>query len=321
VKWAEIEVCCAPESVDAVSELLVAAGCGGTAVREEGRSGVQSDTLRAGRSSEAPPSPLHPLTPSPLHPCRVLGYLPVDDRLEASLAMLRERLQALPRYGLPVEEGLTLRTVQDQDWESAWKQYFKPLRVGRRMVVKPSWEEYAARPEDLVLELDPGMAFGTGAHPTTQLCLETLEEVVRPGDRVLDFGTGSGILAIAAARLGAQLVIGLDIDPVAAGAAELNVTGNCLRDRVRILGGDLDSLPPGQTFDGIVANILAGVILDAAPGLASRCRVGGWLVTSGIIEHRAQAVADELYACGFLDIETRRRGEWVALTARRGPDP
>ena len=112
---------------------------------------------------------------------------------------------------------MTLRTVQDQDWESAWKQFFKPLRVGRRLVVKPSWEEYAPRPDDLVLELDPGMAFGTGAHPTTQLCLEVLEDVVRPGERVLDFGTGSGILALAAARLGAGPVVGLDIDPVKAG--------------------------------------------------------------------------------------------------------
>jgi ribosomal protein L11 methyltransferase len=252
-------------------------------------------------------------------PYRVLGYLPVDDRLEGSLAELRARLRELPRLGLVVEDGLTLRTVQDQDWESAWTHYFKPLRVGRRLVVKPSWEEYAARPGDLVLELDPGMAFGTGAHPTTQLCLEALEDVLRPGQRVLDFGTGSGILALAAARLGAAAVVGLDIDPVAAAAADLNVTGNRLRDRVRIQGGDLDALPAADTFDGVVANTLAGVILDYAAGLAVRCRPGGWLVASGVIDHRAETVGEGLRECGFRDIETRRRGEWVALVARRGP--
>jgi ribosomal protein L11 methyltransferase len=115
--------------------------------------------------------------------------------------------------------------------------------------------------------------------------------------------------------------VGLDIDPVAAAAADLNVTGNGLRDRVRIQGGDLEALPASATFDGVVANILAGVILDYAESLAARCRPGGWLVTSGIIDHRADAVAEGLRACGFAEIETRRRGEWVVLLARRGPRP
>jgi ribosomal protein L11 methyltransferase len=138
---------------------------------------------------------------------------------------------------------------------------------------------------------------------------------------VLDFGTGSGILAIAAARLGAAEVVGLDIDPVAAAAADLNVTGNRLRDQVRIHGGDLAALPADLTFGGIVVNILAGVILDYAEALAARCRPGGWLVTSGIIDHRADAVATALRQCGFSEIETRRRGDWVALLARRESRP
>src|SRR5205807_8503577 len=272
VKWAEIEVRCAPESEDPVSALLLAVGCGGTAVQGDGRG--DGETGDFSPPPPVSPSPRLPVPPSPRLPVRVLGYLPVDDRLAGSLAALRERLRALPRFGLAVEDGVTLRTVQDQDWESAWKQFFKPLRVGRRLVVKPSWEEYLPRPGDLVLELDPGMAFGTGAHPTTQLCLEVLEDVVRPGERVLDFGTGSGILALAAARLGAGEVVGLDVDPVAAAAADLNVTGNGLRGRVRIQGGDLDALPAGDSFDGIVANFLAGVIPDSAYSLAARCLPG-----------------------------------------------
>jgi ribosomal protein L11 methyltransferase len=304
MKWAEITLRCAPASVDAVTALLTTLGCGGAAIQDSG---------------DNQGTPVHSVTPSPDHPIRVIGYLPVDDRLEATLGELKERLRELPRFGLPVDEEISLRTVQDQDWESAWKAYFKPLRVGRRFVVKPSWEAYAPRPDDLVLELDPGMAFGTGAHPTTQLCLEALEETVRPGERVLDFGTGSGILAVAAARLGAT-VVGVDNDPVAASAADLNVTVNHLRDRVRILGGDLETLPAGDRFDGIVANILAGVILDYADGLAARCCPGGWLIASGIVDHRAESVANGLRARGFGDMETRRRGEWVALIARRGPD-
>jgi ribosomal protein L11 methyltransferase len=312
MKWAEITLRCAPASVDAVTALLTTLGCGGTVVREESNAVTESE-LRAADSDD------HVITSSHHHIISVLGYLPVDDRLEAALAELKERLRELPRFDLPVDEEIRLRTVQDQDWESAWKAYFKPLRVGRRFVVKPSWEAYAPRPDDLVLELDPGMAFGTGAHPTTQLCLEALEEAVQPGERVLDFGTGSGILAVAAARLGAT-VVGVDNDPVAASAADLNVTANHLRDRVRILGGDLSALPAEDRFDGIVANILAGVILDYAGDLAARCRPGGWLIASGIVDHRAESVAQGLRERGFRDLETRRRGEWVALLARRGPD-
>jgi ribosomal protein L11 methyltransferase len=306
VKWAEITIRCSPDSTDAVSAALTDVGCGGTAIRDGGPD----------NSGEAAETRLPAAGGIPHGQASVTGYLPVDDRLEGRLQELRERLGDLPRFGLPVEEGITLRTVQDQDWESAWKAYFKPLHVGRRFVVKPTWEEYAARPGDLVLELDPGMAFGTGAHPTTQLCLEALEDVVQSGERVLDFGTGSGILALAAARLGAT-VIGLDIDPIAASAADLNVTANHLRDCVRIQGGDLEALSPDDRFDGIVANILAGVILDYAEGLAERCRPGGWLVASGIIDHRADAVVAGLQAAGFTDARRLCRGEWVALVARR----
>jgi ribosomal protein L11 methyltransferase len=294
VKWAQIEIRCASTSVDAVSALLISLGCGGSAVREDGPAGAVASPSWA----------------------TVVGYLPVDDRLESVLGELRERLGELPRFGLEVEDGLTLRTVQDQDWESAWKTFFKPLRVGRRFVIKPSWEEYSPRPEDVVLELDPGMAFGTGAHPTTQLCLEALEESVHPGERVLDFGTGSGILALAAARMGAS-VLALDIDPVAAAAAELNVTANHLREEVRVQGGGLEALAPGDCFDGIVANILAGVILDHAEDLAARCRPGGWLIASGIINHRADAVAAGLAEHGFSGQQVRHRGEWIAILARR----
>jgi ribosomal protein L11 methyltransferase len=202
------------------------------------------------------------------------------------------------------------RPLREEDWATAWKAFYKPFRVGRRLVVRPSWEPYAAAPDDCVLELDPGMAFGTGEHPTTRLCLEALEERVRPGDRVLDWGTGSGILAIAAVKLGATWVDARDHDPVAVAAARENARRNEVADRVLVERGDLPGAAP---YDGVVANILAGPILAAAPRLRRLTRPGGWLIASGLTDARVAAVARALQDAGFSPPLTRAAGEWRAL--------
>src|ERR1051325_5172253 len=176
MRWAEMTVECAPESVEAVSYAFLQAGCGGV--------------MMTGTD-----------------PVKIQGSLPVTDELTGRMDALRAHLDRLPEFGLPgLCDGMTVRYAEDEDWANAWKQYFKPLHIGRRLVVKPSWEYYSPQGEDLVLELDPGMAFGTGGHPTTQLCLFALEERVTPGMAVADIGTGSGILSLAAAKLGAATV-------------------------------------------------------------------------------------------------------------------
>jgi ribosomal protein L11 methyltransferase len=240
----------------------------------------------------------------------VNGYLPVDDRLENTLLRLREALKDAPG----VRPELTIRFVAEEDWANAWKQFFKPQRIGERFVVKPTWEEWTPAPNDVVIQIDPGMAFGTGLHATTRLCLRALEEQVRPGMTVADVGTGSGILAVGAALLGAGRVDAVDNDPVAVRVAQENVDVNAVGDRVTVAEA---SAPPAGAFDIVVANILADVILGMASALFAATVPSGLLITSGIIEHRAEDVRRGLSAMGFTIEQTATDGEWVAVLARR----
>jgi ribosomal protein L11 methyltransferase len=216
-----------------------------------------------------------------------------------------------------------IRSLREEDWAHAWKKFYKPLRVGQRVVLKPSWEEFAAEPDDIVVELDPGMAFGTGLHPTTRLCIAALEEVVRPGDAVLDLGTGSGVLAIVAHKLGAIQVLAADIDPI---AVEVT-TENAGRNDVPVgdvLDVRLGSVPAGmpQRFQVIVANILAEVLaklFDAEygyPPLAEPLAPGGTMILSGIIDFRTDIVVDAAQRHGFQVVERKQEGDWVALVVR-----
>ena len=280
MRWAELQIEAGVGASDAVGFALEQAGCQGFAVL---------DTAQ-------PPS--------------VAGYLPVDDRLETRLEMLKNALAALPSYGV---EGagidITLRYVEEADWANAWKAFYKPMRVGRRLLVTPPWESPQLAPDDIPLIIDPGMAFGTGSHPTTQLCLEALEDVVRSGYAVADIGTGSGILAIAASKLGAAPVVATDIDPLAVKIAHENAQINGANVQVQ------EPLPQG-VYDVVVANILADVVVGLSQTLASL--TGGTLIASGIIDTRAEDVRATLQSVGFDAIEMRNSGEWVALICRRG---
>lgn len=246
-------------------------------------------------------------------PHAVTGYLPVDDRLENSLLTLREALDNTPELAA-LNRELTIRFLNEEDWANAWKEFFKPQRVGKRIIIKPTWEEYTPEPNDLILLLDPGMAFGTGHHSTTRLCLCALEDVVTPGVSVADVGTGSGILAIGAIRLGASHIQATDNDPLAVRIAQENVTTNQMQDRIAVSEA---SLPPAGTFDIVVANILADVILGMADSLFAATQPRGNLIASGIISHRADDVRTGLTAVGYTIQETRTEGDWVAILATR----
>ena len=222
------------------------------------------------------------------------------------------------------------RQIEDGLWRlsliypiPAWKKFYKPLRVGHHVVLKPSWEEFVAQPGDLIVELDPGMAFGTGLHPTTRLCIAALEEVVQPGDTVLDVGTGSGVLSIVAAKLGATSILATDIDPIAVQVTHENVAINGLTvgDAFQIRQ---ESIPAGLAghFQLIVANILAEVIVglfDSKYGnvpLAEPLAPGGTMILSGIIDEKAPMVIEAAARYGLHLVERKQESDWVALIMR-----
>ena len=282
MRWTEIQIDTEPNAVDAVGAALYAVGCGGFEVRD----------------SATPPA--------------VAGYLPVDDRLEGRLEELQTALAKLPDFGvIGAGTELTLKYVEEADWANAWKAFYKPFRVGRRLIVTPPWESPELAPDDIPLVIDPGMAFGTGSHPTTQLCLTALEDYVQPGQSVADVGTGSGILAIAAAKLGASPVAANDNDTLAVRIAGENAAANHVTVAVT------EALPLG-TYHILVANILADVIIGLADELISRLKPGGLLIASGIIDTREADVQNALQALSLFHVETRRQGEWVALVFRQG---
>ncbi len=211
------------------------------------------------------------------------------------------------------------RQVAEEDWAEAWKKYYTILHVGQHLVIKPSWLEYVPTHGDIVIELDPGMAFGTGLHPTTRLCLAALEERMTPGARVLDVGTGSGILSIAAARLGASEIVALDTDPIAVETATRNVAISHVTHLVRVQRGSVELAQNSPRFDLICVNILAEVIAEMAPSLAKVLKPGGILIASGILDYKADDVVDAFLATGIRVIEKKAEEDWVAVVGIRDP--
>jgi ribosomal protein L11 methyltransferase len=248
-------------------------------------------------------------------PVVVRAYLPADDQLQATKRRIEEALWHLGQIR-PIPAP-TFRPVAEEDWAEAWKERLDVLRIGQHVVIRPSWREYVPEPEDVVVQLDPGMAFGTGLHPTTQMCLAALEELTRPETTVLDLGTGSGILAIAAARLGAGRVLAVDNDPVAVKTARGNVVSNGVQGTVSVVYGSLADVP--GSYDLVVVNILARVIVEMMQeGLANRVRPGGRLITAGIIADQEPEVVAALEQKRLALVERRQTGDWVCLVAEQG---
>jgi ribosomal protein L11 methyltransferase len=247
-------------------------------------------------------------------PVIVRAYLPTDDRLRANKRRIEEALYHLDRIR-PVSVP-SFRPVAEEDWVEAWKERLNVLRIGRRIVVRPSWRDYAPEPGEIVIRLDPGMAFGTGLHPTTQMCLAALEELIRPEAAVLDLGTGSGILAIAAAKLGAGRVLAVDQDPLAVKTARGNLVTNGVQEIVSVMEGSLEGV--SESYDLVVVNILAKVIVEMMQeGLAARLRSGGRLIATGIIADQESDVVAALEQGGLTAIERQQREDWVCLVASK----
>lgn len=245
----------------------------------------------------------------------VKAYFAEEDNIQDVLAYVNERLEELKEMGLDLGEAkVEHEKMHEEDWANTWKQYYKPSKVGEKIVVKPIWEEYEAKENELVVDLDPGMAFGTGTHETTRMCIQALERYVKEESTVFDVGCGSGILAIAAAKLGAKLAVGVDLDPVAVESSIENVGYNNLSN-IEILHGNLVEVIDGKA-DIVVANILAEIICILTDDVKRVLKDGGIFITSGIIHDRVEMVCEKLEATGFEVIEKNRDGEWNCIVAK-----
>lgn len=251
-------------------------------------------------------------------------YFPRDDSLPLKLSIIRSYLQSLKAMGLEVGQALVeARLWEDPGWTTKWKEHFRPIRVGRHLVVKPSWQSYPAREGDLIIEIDPGMAFGTGAHPTTKMCLELLEEAMEhmsgivscgrgaSSFTVLDLGTGSGILAIAAAKLGAGKVLALDVDPQACLTARQNARLNGVEDYILVEEGSLkEGMGP---FALILANLSAKDLVSVLPSLKSGVLPSGWLILSGLLAEQSASFLQLLVAEGLRIVRERIEESWLTF--------
>jgi ribosomal protein L11 methyltransferase len=302
-QWLELAVEADIEAVEAVSEILARVAPGGTSVEpgfelvEDGL-GARIDTSR---------------------PATIRAYVPARDQTAAdrAVAQVTEALGHLQAFGLRPIGDLRTSVVDEADWAEAWKAHFHVLRLGRRLVIKPSWRRHARQGDEVVIDLDPGMAFGTGLHPTTRLCLEALEARADSGPlgRTLDVGCGSGILSIAAVKLGATRAIGVDIDPIAIEATLANARHNRVGKRVRAREG---SIPSGDgPFDLVLANLIAGLLVELAEPLAAELAPGGTLIASGIFVDREPEVRRALEGTRLRITGRRDETDWVALEAVR----
>jgi ribosomal protein L11 methyltransferase len=295
-QWLELATLVEPEAVESVSEAFATHGQG-VAIEQVVNSSRDGDVVDLPADA----------------PVLVKTYLPLlDPATPQRRASLEHAVWALGR--LRQVGALQTRTLREEDWANAWKEYFFVHRVGERTVIVPSWREreYQPRPDDVVLLLDPGMAFGTGLHPTTRLCLRAAEELVVAGQRVLDVGAGSGILSIAGARLGAAYVEAVELDPVAAAVCADNVQRNGVADRVHVRQGSLEN-PPAETFDLLLANITIRTLLELEHMLALLLRPGGTAVLSGVLAERAGELVEAFVAGGWQHLRTDQEQDWVAV--------
>jgi ribosomal protein L11 methyltransferase len=310
--WVELSVAADIEAVEAVSEILTRYAPGGTSV--EPGFGLTDEGLGA----------IVDVT----KPAIVRAYLPGIDpaAVEAAIAEAGTALGHLQAFGLRPIGELQTRLVREADWAEAWKSHFPVLRIGRRVVIRPTWRRHRKLPDDVVLSLDPGMAFGTGLHPTTRLCLAALETLADEGlvvsgsarggaARVIDVGCGSGILAIAAGKLGAGELLGVDTDPIAVEATMANARLNGQARRLRVRRG---SVPSGERpFDLVLANLIASLLVMLAEPLRDELVPGGRILASGIFRDRERDVRTAFEAVGLTVIRRWAEEDWVALEAVR----
>ncbi|WP_202080697.1 50S ribosomal protein L11 methyltransferase [Caldalkalibacillus salinus] len=313
MKWSEISIHTTQEAIEPVANILHEAGASGVVIEDPevlGRDLTQNNDF----------GELYQLNPEdyPKEGVIVKGYLPMNSFLGETVEEIKTELNNLLLHNINLGLGtVSLAEVYEEDWAHAWKKYYKPSQITDRVTISPSWEDYSPLSDDeIVIELDPGMAFGTGTHPTTVLCIQAIEKILQPGDEVIDVGCGSGVLSIAAAKLGAKKGLALDLDDVAVKVTRDNVKVNGVSDIIEVKQNNLlDHID--QQANLVVANILAEVILRFVPDAYRVVQPGGHFITSGIIAHKQEEVKKAMISQGFNIVETLHINEWVAFIAKK----
>ncbi len=310
-RWTELTVSTTSQGAEIVAQALVDCGSYGASISD--RADIDSIQRPEGYWDMIDPSVYDGLGEG----AKVTGYFRQDASFADNLSALGKKLDELKSMdiaGIDLGElSVSSNDIGESDWVNCWKKFYKPTPVGERLVIKPSWEEYAPREGDLIIHMDPGGAFGTGTHETTSMCLEMAEKYIKKDDMVTDVGCGTAILSIAAILLGARSARAIDIDLMAVDCARENIGNNAMEEKIQVVQGDLLSGSPDEKSDLIFANIVADVIIMLAPDVPKKLKRGGHMICSGIIKEREDDVRQVMEGLGFVCQEVRRKGEWVAM--------
>lgn len=311
LKWSEISIHTTNEAVEPISNILHEAGASGVVIE---------DPLELVKEREDQFGEIYQLNPQdyPEEGVIVKAYLPVNSFLGETVDEIKEAVNNLILFNIDIgKNSVSVSEVNEEEWATAWKKYYHPVKISERFTVVPTWEEYTpVSSDELIIELDPGMAFGTGTHPTTVMSIQGLERFVKKDDVVIDVGTGSGVLSIASAMLGAKKVTALDLDEVAVESAKMNIKLNKVHPVVDVFQNNLlEGIQ--ENADVIVANILAEVIVRFTDAAAQCLKPGGYFITAGIIQQKKDEVKESIESAGFQIEETVQLEDWISFIAKR----
>jgi ribosomal protein L11 methyltransferase len=312
MKWSEISIHTTNEAIEPISHILHEAGASGVVIE---------DPFELIKEREDQFGEIYQLNPDdyPNEGVIIKAYVPVNSFLGETVEAIKEAINNLIIHNIDIgKNNVTISEVNEEEWATAWKKYYNPVKISEKFTIVPTWEEYTpVHSDELLIELDPGMAFGTGTHPTTVMCIQALERTVKSGDIVVDVGTGSGVLSIAAALLGAAEVKALDLDEIAVTTARVNVELNKVSNIVTVSQNNLlDGVEP-DSADVVVANILAEVIVRFTDDVYRVVKSGGYFISSGIIQQKKDFVKKALQDAGFEISETVVMEDWVAILASK----
>ncbi len=311
MKWSEISIHTTNEAVEPIANILYEAGASGIVIE---------DSFDLNKDHPDQYGELYELNPDdfPEEGVIVKAYLPVNSFLGETVEQIKSAINNLLLFNIDIGlNKVTISEVHEEEWSTAWKKYYHPVKISSKFTIVPTWEEYEpVSSDELMIELDPGMAFGTGTHPTTVMSIQALEQTVKKDDIVYDVGTGSGVLSIASAMLGAKHVLALDLDEIAVKSAELNIKINHIQDRITVKQNNLlDGIT--EPADVIVANLLAEIIVRFTDDAFRIVKDGGYFITSGIINQKRQEVEEHIKKAGFEIVETIMMEDWVTIVAKK----